>query len=241
MSQQSPRKLSYANVVATSALVLAVAGGGGAAVAAGLAANSVGSPQIKNGAVKTVDLGNNTVKGAKVADGSLTGADLANGSVTGGKVADNSLTGADINEATLALPPSVKIAESTITSGTLSSSLTPVSTLSFTAPAAGYVYVTASASYRANSANTFILGQLVQDSTVIRSQWQDAGDVDGWYDNSQTIVAAAPVSAGSHTYTFRGYESTPAAFSNYTDAQLVVQFVPTGSATVSPRAVLPRQ
>lgn len=48
-------KLSYANIASTAALVIAV-GGGGVAVAAGLAENSVGSPQIKDGAVKVVDM-----------------------------------------------------------------------------------------------------------------------------------------------------------------------------------------
>ena len=44
-------KFTYANVASTLALIIAV-GGGGAAVAA-VAKNSVGSPQIKAGAVKT--------------------------------------------------------------------------------------------------------------------------------------------------------------------------------------------
>lgn len=66
----------YANTASTAALVLAVAGTGGVAYAAGLAKNSVGSPQIKNGQVKTADLGKNVVKGPKVANGSLSLADL---------------------------------------------------------------------------------------------------------------------------------------------------------------------
>src|SRR5688500_14117651 len=69
----------YANTASTVAVLLAVAGTGGAAYAAGVAKNSVGSPQIQNGQVKTVDLGKNAVKGPKVANGSLSAADL-NGS-----------------------------------------------------------------------------------------------------------------------------------------------------------------
>ena len=75
------RRLTYANVVSTLALVVAVTGGG-AAVAAGLAKNSVGSPQIKNGQVKAADLAGNAVTSAKVKDNSLTGADISEDTLT---------------------------------------------------------------------------------------------------------------------------------------------------------------
>lgn len=73
-------RLSYANVASTLALVLAV-GGGGTAVAAALANNSVGSPQVKDGSLKKRDLGANSVTGAKVKDGSLGQHDLTAGPV----------------------------------------------------------------------------------------------------------------------------------------------------------------
>lgn len=69
-------KLTYSNFASTTALLLAVSGVGGAAYAAGVAKNSVGSPQIKDGQVKTVDLGKSSVTGAKVKNGSLAKNDL---------------------------------------------------------------------------------------------------------------------------------------------------------------------
>ena len=69
-------KLTYSNIAATAALAIAVSGVGGVAYAAGLANNSVGSPQIKNGQVKTADLGGNSVTGGKVKAGSLAQSDL---------------------------------------------------------------------------------------------------------------------------------------------------------------------
>lgn len=48
-------RLTYANIVATLALVVAIAGGG-TAVAMAVAKNSVGSPQIINGSIKHKDL-----------------------------------------------------------------------------------------------------------------------------------------------------------------------------------------
>lgn len=80
----------YANTASTAAIVLALAGTGGAAYAAGLAKDSVGAPQIKTGAVKTKELAKNAVKGPKVKNGTLSAADLngaANENFTAGPTA----------------------------------------------------------------------------------------------------------------------------------------------------------
>ncbi len=69
-------KLSYSNIAATVALAIAVSGVGGVAYAAGVANNSVGSSQIKNGQVRIADLGGNSVTGGKVKAGSLAQSDL---------------------------------------------------------------------------------------------------------------------------------------------------------------------
>lgn len=71
--------LTYANVIATIALFLAL---GGASIAAThLAKNSVGPKQLKNNAVTTTKIKDGAVDSAKVKDGSLSSADLAPGTV----------------------------------------------------------------------------------------------------------------------------------------------------------------
>jgi hypothetical protein len=70
-------KLSFSNVAGATALVIAVSGVGGVAYAAGVAKNSVGSPHIKDGQVKTVDLGDATVTGKKVKASSIGQSDLS--------------------------------------------------------------------------------------------------------------------------------------------------------------------
>lgn len=77
-------RLTYANVASTLALVVAL-GGGGAAVAAGLAKNSVGTKQLKASAV------------------------------TSAKVKDNSITGKDVAESTLGQVPSAVTADTATT------------------------------------------------------------------------------------------------------------------------------
>ena len=105
MLAQLRRRLTYANVVATLALFVAVSTGGA------YAANTIFSSDIVDGEVKTPDLANAAVSGPKLKTGAVTTDRIAGGAVTtdrvkdnnlGGRdVLDNSLKGADIDESTL--------------------------------------------------------------------------------------------------------------------------------------------
>jgi hypothetical protein len=117
-------KLTYANVVATIALFIAV-GGASAFAATQLKKNSVGANQLKAKAVTEAKIKKEAVTGEKVKVGSLTGANIAAGSIatanladgsvnsakvldkslTGTDVAPNSLTGTNINASTLGEVP----------------------------------------------------------------------------------------------------------------------------------------
>lgn len=127
MKFHTPRHLTYSNTVSTAALVLALAGGGTAAVAAGvIGKNDIKSKHIAAGAVKAGDLAPNSVTSAKVATGSIGAGDLAQDavgsqalgdksvasnhladqSVAGNHLVNNSVTGAAVNESTLGEVPS---------------------------------------------------------------------------------------------------------------------------------------
>lgn len=67
-------KLTYANVVATMALFCALGGGAWAATRA--APNSIGSRQLKAGAVTNGKVASGAITAAKVAEGTLTGAQI---------------------------------------------------------------------------------------------------------------------------------------------------------------------
>jgi hypothetical protein len=74
-------RFSYANVMSTIAVFLAL-GGGGFAVAAALKKNSVGPKQVKNESLKSKDLKNNAaVKTSDVVDQTLGGEDIGPGAV----------------------------------------------------------------------------------------------------------------------------------------------------------------
>jgi hypothetical protein len=85
MKRIRPR-LTYANVTATIALLLAL-GGGGAYAASKLKKNSVTSAAIRNGQVKTKDLAKNAVVSSKIKDGQVGSGDIADGGVGAADVA----------------------------------------------------------------------------------------------------------------------------------------------------------
>lgn len=90
-------RLSYANVIATLALFLAL--GGGAIAASQLGKNSVGSKQLKKNAVTKAKIKKNAVTSAKIKNGAVTSAKIKADAVNGGKIADASVTGSDIDAA----------------------------------------------------------------------------------------------------------------------------------------------
>jgi hypothetical protein len=99
------KHLSYANVMATLAFLIAVAGG------TAYAANTVFSEDIVNGEVKAPDLHTAAVTGPKIRDGEVSNIDLRADAVDGSKIQDNSisstevvansLNGSDITDATI--------------------------------------------------------------------------------------------------------------------------------------------
>ncbi|HEY8639549.1 MAG TPA: hypothetical protein VIL53_03475 [Solirubrobacterales bacterium] len=86
------RRLTYANVVSTIALVLAVGGG------AVYAASKIGAQGIRKSAIHSFHIKNKQVKRQ----------DIAGGSINSRKVSNESLTGKDIQEATLGLVPTAE-------------------------------------------------------------------------------------------------------------------------------------
>ena len=89
------RRLRHGTAVAYLALFLALAGGA-------LAAAHIGSGDVIDGSLKSVDLKNREgVRGSDVAQGSLNGSDIRAGSLRGAQLASDSVTGADVNEPSL--------------------------------------------------------------------------------------------------------------------------------------------
>ena len=95
-------RLTYANVAATIALVLAI-GGGTVYAASQLGKNDVKSKNIAPGAVKTSDLGKNAVTSPKIKNGGVNGADIAAGVI---RNASADVTGSATGGVGVPIPPS---------------------------------------------------------------------------------------------------------------------------------------
>lgn len=140
MNSRFRPKLSYANVVASIALFVAL---GGAAVAAGVPRNSVGQKQlrkgavtaraIKPGAVVSGKLANRSVIAGKLGPNAVGADNLGNGAVTSGKIAASAVLASSIkngvivdnklaNEAVTA----TKLAKGSVTLSKLGPEITPL-------------------------------------------------------------------------------------------------------------------
>ena len=176
------RRFSYANVVSTMSVFLAIAGGT-ALAASTLPANSVTSKTVRDNKLKSVDLKDGkavstqdvidasltgtdvaddsitsddlapaSVKTTELADNAVTSAKLADNAVNSAKVADNSLTGEDVDESTLGQVPDAANLQGKGPAQFLSSSV-----------------------YKRESAVD--AGQTLGDGTQVKSQNCDPGDV----------------------------------------------------------------
>lgn len=116
-------KLSYSNVIATIALFVAL---GGAAVAAGLPKNSVGTKQIKRGAVTAAKLKRGSVTAGKIAPQAVTAGklgpfavlpgNLGNGIISTEKLGDGSVIASKIKNGVVTTN---KLANEAVTTGRL--------------------------------------------------------------------------------------------------------------------------
>jgi hypothetical protein len=127
--KQLQARLSYANVVATIALFLALGGASalaldqlpgrsvgaaqlrpGAVTAQKIRKHAVTAPKIEAAAIKSGKLANGAVKEAKLANASVTDQKLADGAVSTEKIATAAVTGAQVSESTLSEVPSANAA-----------------------------------------------------------------------------------------------------------------------------------
>jgi hypothetical protein len=218
----------------TSALALVVAVGGGGAYAATLAKNSVGSAQVKNGALKAMD----------VKAGALTGAQVKDGALAGNDIADDSLTGDDVKESTLRLPATARVVEGPVTwNTTLANTWKTYATVTFTAPAAGYARIDAEATLAAGAGaapggyvdalfNIDDDGVAPYGAVGSYTLW---GSPDPSGDNIDHMTASdvVAVEAGTYVVTLELREHLTSGFSSLINGQIDVQFFPEGSAQTS--------
>ena len=144
---------TYANVIATIALFIAL---GGAAVAAGLPKNSIGPNQLKRGAVTPVKIRKNAITPGKIAPGAVTpgklGANavlpgnLGNGIISTSKIAEGAVIASTIkngvitnNKLANGSVNTAKLADNAVTAGKIANGSVTPAKLSFQTTAPGVV------------------------------------------------------------------------------------------------------
>jgi hypothetical protein len=124
------RRLSYANVVSTLALFIALTGASayatsklaprsvgepelrpGAVTAQKIRRNAVTAPKIKAAAIKQGKLAEGSVSAAKMSINAIASGSIVNGAVTNEKIAADAVTGEKVVESTLAQVPSASKAD----------------------------------------------------------------------------------------------------------------------------------
>jgi hypothetical protein len=124
-------RLTYANVLSSLALFVAIGGASayainqlpprsigarqlrpGAVTADKIRKHAVTAPKLEAQAIKSGKLANGAVREAKLANGAVTNPKLADGAVSGEKIAPEAVSGAQVDEATLGQVPSAHNADS---------------------------------------------------------------------------------------------------------------------------------
>lgn len=127
---QMKLRLSYANVVSTVALLIAISGATayaatklpdrsvgefqlrpGAVTAEKIRKNAITSPKIKAEAVKQGKIANGSITAAKMTPGSVSSSSIQDGSIIGARIAADAVTGDKVLEGTLSQVPSAARAE----------------------------------------------------------------------------------------------------------------------------------
>lgn len=160
---QFPRpKLSYANVIATIALFVAL---GGAAVAAGLPKNSVGANQLKRNAVTTAKLKRNAVTSGKIAPKAVTAGKLGANAVLPGNLGNGIITTAKLSDSAVIAS---KIKNSVVTTNKLNNGAVTTAKLGDDSVNSGKL---ADGSVSVNKLGKGVVGQLqgkLESGTTIR-------------------------------------------------------------------------
>jgi hypothetical protein len=101
--QRIRARLTYANVMATVAVFIALGGSSYAAVTLGK--DSVGSREIRDGSVRGKDIKDHSITGTDILPGSLSTTQIGYGSLNGGDIADHSLMAADFADGQIPVGP----------------------------------------------------------------------------------------------------------------------------------------
>jgi hypothetical protein len=215
------RKMTYANVASTVALVLALSGG------VAYAANTIYSTDIVDGQVKRADIGASAVNSGKVGDNSLTGTDIlestlsgVNAQTLGGYSAGNLIrVGGVTKRAAVDMPDCSPGLDYLV--------------YSFFAPGSGFVLL--NGTFTSQYGNYVEGGDLAArfertDPSLLVGEWVESVGNAANSRSSMAITQVFPVSAGTNTFSLKVCDNADAVGNSSTaiSAQISALFTPFG-------------
>ncbi len=239
-------RLTFANVIACLALFVSL--GGASYAATQLPKNSVGSKQIKKNAVTKAKIRKNAITAAKVKADSLTGTQINESKLGTVPSAASAATASDA-QALGGLPPTAFLPSSGVRAdgfasaepiaGFNSKEFAEIGSKSFTAPSAGFIYLTGSVSTEVTGAPP-ARGELFFRLTLDGESLEETdighgiatNEEAGVFTGSGSTTVVVPVSAGSHTVAMEAWEAQQSE--DIGSRAISILFVPNGSASSFP-------
>jgi hypothetical protein len=215
------RKMTYANVASTLALVLALSGG------VAYAANTIYSTDIVDGQVKRADIGGGAVNSGKVGDNSLTGTDIlestlsgVNADTVGGYAASNlSRVGGVTKRAAVDMPDCSPGLDYLV--------------YAFNAPSPGFVLL--NGTFTSQYGNYVEGGALAarferSDPSLLVGEWVESVGNAANSRSSMALTQVFPVSAGTNTFSLKVCDNADVTGNSSTaiSAQISALFTPFG-------------
>jgi hypothetical protein len=115
---------------------------------------------------------------------------------------------------------------------TLTTTRDTLQAVTITCPDSGFVVIICEIEFRNNTANTYVNTRLYRTGGTLLNQWDwDPGDVDGFYDQTQTKHVVDVVNAGPITYYLDMNMSSGTA--NTVEPKMIALFFPTAYGSVS--------
>jgi hypothetical protein len=117
--------------------------------------------------------------------------------------------------------------------GTVTTSATNMDSVDVTFPADGFVVILCDAEFKNNTAGNYLWVDILRNGASVNGGWVgdwDPGDVDGFYDQHQSLTYTEAVAAGSYQYKFTC--TADAGTADYYSDKITVMFFPASYGTV---------
>lgn len=161
-----------------------------------------------------------TIRSVHVAPDTLTGDDIGAGAIGTGELGAAAVTADKIAD-----EPAVKQSITVLDHAIDSASVQTVTQVTVTAPASGFIQLSARATMFNRDGVGYVNVWLREGADTLAATFWEPGDLDSYFDSTQSIEQVVPVTPGSHTYSLA--MRTPGGLVQIGRADIVGAYYPT--------------